>query len=102
MEEIRKSRQNPLNRVLFGLGIRFIGERTAQLLAEEFGSMDALMSAGADELEAVNEVGPKVAQAIVEFFAVDKNRDLVKDLASLGLADVCADGDAAESHARDR
>jgi DNA ligase (NAD+) len=86
VEQIERSKSAGLARVLLGLGIRFVGERTAQLLAEHFGSMDALMSAGADELEAVNEVGPKVAQAIVEFFAVDKNRDLVKDLASLGLA----------------
>ncbi len=84
--EIERSKSAGLARVLLGLGIRFVGERTAQLLAEHFGSMDALMSAGAEELEAVNEVGPKVAQAIVEFFAVEKNRELVKDLASLGLA----------------
>ncbi len=68
LAEIEKSKQNPLNRVLFGLGIRFIGERTAQLLAEEFGSMDALMAASAEELERVNEVGPRVSQAIREFF----------------------------------
>lgn len=86
LAEIERSKSAGLARVLLGLGIRFVGERTAQLLAEHFGSMDALMGASADELEAVNEVGPKVAQAIVEFFAVDKNRDLVKDLASLGLA----------------
>jgi DNA ligase (NAD+) len=74
-----------LARVLLGLGMRFVGERTAQLLAEHFGSMDALMSATAEELEAVNEVGPKVSQAIVEFFAVEKNVELVKDLAAQGL-----------------
>jgi DNA ligase (NAD+) len=86
LAEIERSKSAGLARVLLGLGIRFVGERTAQLLAEHFGSMDALMSASAEELEAVNEVGPKVAQAIVEFFAVDKNRELVNDLASLGLA----------------
>ena len=85
LAQIERSKNAGLARVLLGLGIRFVGERTAQLLAEHFGSMDALMGAGADELEGVNEVGPKVAQAIVEFFAVEKNRDLVKDLASLGL-----------------
>src|SRR6185437_4124835 len=84
--QIERSKSAGLARVLLGLGIRFVGERTAQLLAEHFGSMDALMEASADELEAVNEVGPKVAQAIVEFFAVEKNRELVHDLASLGLA----------------
>jgi DNA ligase, NAD-dependent len=86
LAQIERSKSAGLARVLLGLGIRFVGERTAQLLAEHFGSMDALMRAGADELEAVNEVGPKVAQAIAEFFAVEKNRELVKDLATLGLA----------------
>jgi DNA ligase (NAD+) len=86
LAQIERSKNAGLARVLLGLGIRFVGERTAQLLAEHFGSMDALMQARADELEAVNEVGPKVAQAIVEFFAVEKNRELVRDLASLGLA----------------
>ena len=85
LAEIEKSKSAPLNRVLFGLGIRFIGERTAQLLAEEFGSMDALMSASLDELERVNEVGPRVSQAIREFFDEEKNRALVEKLRAAGL-----------------
>jgi len=85
LAEIEKSKQNSLNRVLFGLGIRFIGERTAQLLAEEFGSMDALMEASAEELERVNEVGPRVAQAIREFFDEAKNRALIERLRKAGL-----------------
>jgi DNA ligase (NAD+) len=85
LAEIEKSKQNPLNRVLFGLGIRFIGERTAQLLAEEFGSIDALMAASAEELERVNEVGPRVAQAIREFFDETKNRELIGKLHKAGL-----------------
>ncbi|MBB5346125.1 NAD-dependent DNA ligase LigA [Tunturibacter empetritectus] len=92
LEEIKRSKKAGLARVLLGLGIRFVGERTAQLLAEHFGSMDELMTAASQDagkageaLEAVNEVGPKVAQAIAEFFAVEKNKDLVKDLAGLGL-----------------
>jgi DNA ligase (NAD+) len=83
--QIERSKKAGLARVLLGLGIRFVGERTAQFLAEHFGSMEALKTASAEELEAVNEVGPKVAQAIVEFFAVEKNQELVKDLASLDL-----------------
>jgi DNA ligase (NAD+) len=55
------------------------------LLSQHFGSIGALREASADELEAVNEVGPKVAQAIVEFFEVEKNQQLVRDLESLGL-----------------
>jgi DNA ligase (NAD+) len=85
LKEIEGSKRNPLNRVLFGLGMRFIGERTAQLLAEEFGSMDALMAASAEELERVNEVGPRVAQAIREFFGLSRNRELVERLRAAGL-----------------
>src|SRR3984957_6049659 len=85
LAEIANSKKLPLNRVLFSLGIRFVGERTAQLLAEAFGSMDALMEASVEELEAVDEVGPRVAQAIHEFFAEEKNRQLVEKLRQAGL-----------------
>ena len=85
LAEIEKSKTAPLNRVLFGLGIRFVGERTAQLLAEEFGSMDDLMAASTEELERVNEVGPRVAQAIREFFDEEKNRALIEKLHATGL-----------------
>jgi DNA ligase (NAD+) len=85
LREIEQSKKAPLNRVLLGLGIRFVGERTAQLLAEEFGSMDAIMSASQEELERVNEVGPKVSQAIREFFDEEKNRQLVEHLRQAGL-----------------
>jgi DNA ligase (NAD+) len=90
--QIERSKEAGLARVLLGLGIRFVGERTAQLLAAHFGSMEELEKAASQEpekasesLEAVTEVGPKVAQAIAEFFAVEKNKDLVSDLTSLGL-----------------
>ncbi|ODU55154.1 MAG: DNA ligase (NAD(+)) LigA [Granulicella sp. SCN 62-9] len=82
LAQIARSKDAGLARVLLGLGIRFVGERTAQLLAERFGSMDALMTASEETLEEVNEVGPKVAQAILEFFTVQKNVQLVKDLES--------------------
>jgi DNA ligase (NAD+) len=85
LAEIEKSKTAGLNRVLFGLGIRFVGERTAQLLAEEFGSMDALMTASTEELERVNEVGPRVAQSISEFFDEEKNRALIEKLRAAGL-----------------
>jgi len=80
LAEIERSRKLPLERVIFGLGIRFVGERTAEFLAEHFGSMDALMSASVDELEEVNEVGPRIAESIHEFFAEPRNVDLVKRL----------------------
>ena len=85
LAEIAKSKTAPLNRVLFGLGISMVGERTAQLLAEEFGSMDALITASADELERVNEVGPRVSQAIRAFFDEAQNRELLEKLRAAGL-----------------
>jgi DNA ligase (NAD+) len=86
LDEIEASKRAPLDRVLFGLGIRFVGARTAQLLAEEFGSMEALTTSTPEELERVNEVGPRVSQAIREFFDEEKNRDLVHKLEATGLA----------------
>jgi DNA ligase (NAD+) len=83
--EITQSKKAPLDRVLFGLGIRFVGERTAQLLAEAFGSMDALMAASVDDLERVQEVGPRVAAAVHEFFAEPRNRELIERLRAAGL-----------------
>jgi DNA ligase (NAD+) len=85
LAEIKNSKKLPLNRVLFALGIRFVGERTAQLLAEAFGSMNALKEASIEELQAVDEVGPRVAEAIHEFFAEEKNRQLVDKLHEAGL-----------------
>ena len=83
--EIKASKKLPLERVIFGLGIRFVGERTAQFLAEHFGSLGAIMKASAEELEEVNEVGPRIAESIVEFFGDDHNRKLVGDLRKAGL-----------------
>ena len=85
LEEIANSKKTGLARVLYGLGIRFVGERTAQLLAEEFGSIEAIMKATPEELERVNEVGPRVSEAIREFFGEEKNRDLVHKLEAAGL-----------------
>ena len=62
-----------------------VGERTAQFLAEHFGSMDALMNASEEELQEVNEVGPRIAQSIVEFFQEPRNRALVEQSAEAGL-----------------
>ena len=83
--EIEQSKKAPLDRVLFGLGIRFVGERTAQLLADAFGSMDALLAATPEELERVQEVGPRVAAAVHEFFAEQRNRELIERLRTAGL-----------------
>ncbi len=83
--EIEASKELPLERVIYGLGMRFVGERTAQFLAEHFGSLDAIMNASPEELEEVNEVGPRIAESIVEFFGDEHNRKLVADLRKAGL-----------------
>jgi DNA ligase (NAD+) len=85
LDEIEASKKLPLERVIYGLGIRFVGERTAQFLAEHLGSMDALMNATEEELQRVNEVGPRIAQSILEFFQEPRNRELVERLRKASL-----------------
>ena len=85
LEEIERSKQAGLARLIMGLGIRFVGERTAELLAEEFGSLEEVEKASSEELERVEEVGPRIAQAIVEFFAQPANVALVKSLKDAGV-----------------
>jgi len=85
LDEIENSKKLPLERVIYGLGIRMVGERTAQFLAEHFGAMEALESAGVEELQNVNEVGPRIAESIVEFFGIAANRKLVERLREAGL-----------------
>jgi DNA ligase (NAD+) len=85
LDEIEHSKKLPLERVIYGLGIRMVGERTAQFLAEHFGSMEALESAGIEELQDVNEVGPRIAESIAEFFSIAANRKLVERLREAGL-----------------
>ena len=85
LREIEASKKLPLERVIYGLGIRFVGERTAQFLAEELGSMDAVMRASEEELQQVNEVGPRIAESIAEFFQEPRNRELMERLRQAGL-----------------
>jgi DNA ligase (NAD+) len=78
--EIAASKKQPLSRLIYALGIRFVGERTGQLLAGHFSSLEELEKAKAENLENVQEVGPKVAEAITEFFSEAANRNLIKKL----------------------
>jgi DNA ligase (NAD+) len=86
LNEIENSKELPLERVIYGLGIRMVGERTAQFLAEHFGSMEALEQASVEELQNVDEVGPRIAESIVEFFSIPANRKLIERLGEAGLA----------------
>ena len=85
LHEIQRSKQTELPRVIFGLGIRFVGERTAQLLANHFGSLDKLAQAAQVELVEAEEVGPRIAEAIQEFFQEKRNREVVEKLRAAGL-----------------
>ena len=85
LEHIDRSRSAPLPRVIFALGIRFVGERTAQVLADRFLSIDALVAASTEELQEVDDVGPRVAEAVRDFFGEPKNRDLIAQLRAAGL-----------------
>jgi len=85
LRNIEPSRQQPLPRVLTALGIRFVGERTAEILAETFGSLDRIAVANPEELVAAEEVGPKVAESLYRFFREPRNRVLVERLRDLGL-----------------
>jgi DNA ligase (NAD+) len=85
LDEIAASKKQPLSRVIYGLGIPFVGERTGQLLAAHFGSLEDLAEARAEELESVPEVGPKVSSGIVEFFSEPANRKLIKKLREAGV-----------------
>ena len=85
MRELAASREVPFERVLFALGIRFVGETTAKYLAHHFGSMDAIMAASEAELAEADEVGEKIAASIKAYFEDEKNRSIVERLRAEGL-----------------
>ena len=82
---IEDSKKVPFERVLFAIGIRFVGETVAKILARAFKSMEALENATMEQLTAVNEIGTKIAQSIVSFFADERSRALVNRLKEFGL-----------------
>jgi DNA ligase (NAD+) len=84
-EEIENSKKASLARLIFALGIRFVGERTGQLLADHFASLDKLAKASEAELLEVEEVGPRVAESILEFFREPQNRMVIEKLRKAGL-----------------
>ena len=83
--EIEKSKSNPLHRLLFGLGIRFVGEKAARLLAEHFITLERLRQAGAEELTAVPEIGPEIAGAVLRFFEAPETERLLERLEEAGV-----------------
>jgi DNA ligase (NAD+) len=85
IRNIDASRKQPLPRILNGLGIPFVGERTATILADTFGHLDTILVADIETLQAAQEVGPKVAHSIRRFFDESRNRELVERLRAAGL-----------------
>jgi DNA ligase (NAD+) len=85
LQQIEASKSRELRRLLFGLGIRFVGERAAMLLARHFRSLEALATASVEEIDALYEIGPVVAHSVHDWFADEANRKLVRDLAEAGV-----------------
>ena len=96
MEGIRASKEVPFERVLFALGIRFVGETTAKTLAKAFRSIDALASASLDDLVQVDEIGARIAQSIVQYFADVRNREIIERLREAGVQMQMAEMDSSE------
>ena len=85
LEGIKKSKEKPFSKVLFGLGIRFVGETVAKRLANSFGSIEALQNATLEDLIAEDDIGERIAQSIVNYFGQEENNKLIEDLKSFGL-----------------
>ena len=94
LDEIQKSKSNDIARLIFALGIRHVGERLAQTLAAHFRGIDMLAAAGVEELTAVEDVGPVVAESIAFFFKQPENRDLLRKLKAAGLNFAAKKGEA--------
>jgi DNA ligase (NAD+) len=84
-DSIEASRHRPLRRLVFGLGIRHVGEATAAALVERFASLDALATASAEDLLAVHGIGPEIAESVAAWFAREDNRATVRELVELGV-----------------
>jgi DNA ligase (NAD+) len=85
IEAIEKSKAQPLWRLVAALGIRHIGGQSAQILAEHFGSLEALMEADQETLEVIDQIGPKMAESVYEYFRNSKNRAVVDELLAAGV-----------------
>lgn len=85
LDAIEKSKDNSLERLIYGLGIRFVGEKAAKTLAESFQTMDRLQRATEEELLAIDEIGEKMAASIVQYFAKEEVKQLIAELAALGV-----------------
>jgi len=85
LENIEASKTNSLEQLLFGLGIRHVGKKVSRLISSHFPSIDAILESSREELLAIEEIGPKIADSVVTFFASEANRRLLEELKALGL-----------------
>src|SRR6202012_875845 len=85
IDGIEKSKQMPFEKVLFGLGIRYIGETVAKKLAAHFKNIDNLMAASFEELTVAEEIGDRIAQSLIEYFGNEKHRKEIEQLKVQGL-----------------
>ena len=85
IDAIEKSKKQPLEKLVYALGIRFVGKTVAKDLAGYFTSMDAIMDTGMEEMTAIDSIGPKIAESVSSFFSSEKNRKLIKRLREAGL-----------------
>ena len=85
IESLERSKTNPLYRLIFGLGIRHIGEKAAKLIANRYKTIDNLKKASVDELTAINDIGEKMAVSVVEFFSEPQNEEFLKKLENAGV-----------------
>jgi len=85
IEAISESKKQPFERVLYSLGIRFVGNKVAKDLAQAFGNMDHLISADVEALTSVDSIGPRIADSVVQFFSLDVNKTIVERLRNYGL-----------------
>lgn len=97
---IEASKEQPVYRLLTALGIRFVGEVVAETLVEHFPDLTKLMAASVEELSAIDGIGPKIAESVVEFFALEPNRMLVQKMADAGVLIQTAQGSASQQEAQ--
>ena len=85
LNAIEESKKRPLHRLLFALGIRYVGSHTAEVLSKEFSDLDSLMRAEYEEIEKIREIGPKIAQSIITFFRQEQNLKVIEKLRKAGV-----------------
>lgn len=85
LNSIERSKERPFDKVLFAIGIRHVGDRTARILAKRFKNIESLIAASKEEIETVHEIGPRIAESVYDFFRTKSNLLMIKKLQSAGL-----------------